>query len=251
MLQGKDVLGTAQTGTGKTAAFALPMLQKIDLSVTKPQILVLAPTRELAIQVAESFERYAAGMKGLRVATIYGGQDYQVQFRQLERGVHVVVGTPGRLTDHLRRQTLSLANITGIVLDEADEMLRMGFQEDVEQILGLIPAERQMALFSATMPDSIRHIASQYMRKPAMIDIARRAATADTIRQRYLVSLPARKADSLIRVLGAEETDGVWFSSRPAPRAIHSPTRCRMLDIEQRHSTVKSRRSSARGSLKI
>lgn len=203
MLSGRDVFGNCANRDRQNRSLCPPYAPKDRPDVGQAASPGPGSTaRELAIQVAESFERYASGMKGLRVATIYGGQDYQFSLAA-ERGVHVVVGTPGRLTDHLRRQTLSLAHITGIVLDEADEMLRMGFQEDVEQILGLIPAERQMALFSATMPDSIRQIASQYMREPAMIDIARRTATADTIRQRYLVSLPGRKSDSLIRVLGA------------------------------------------------
>ena len=166
LLAGRDVLGQAQTGTGKTAAFAFPMLQRIDLEQKVPQVLVLTPTRELAIQVAESFKRYAAGLKGLRVAAIYGGQDYQVQFRHLDRGVHVVVGTPGRVMDHMRRGSLKLDGLRVLVLDEADEMLRMGFAEDVEWVLTQAPAQRQIALFSATMPESIRRIAQRHLTEP-------------------------------------------------------------------------------------
>src|SRR5271169_3453453 len=151
LLAGRDVLGQAQTGTGKTAAFAIPMLQAIDLEQKVPQVLVLTPTRELAIQVADSFRRYAVGLKGLRVVPIYGGSDYQVQFRHLDRGVHVVVGTPGRVMDHIRRGSLKLDGLRGLVLDEADEMLRMGFAEDVEWVLTQAPAQRQIALFSATI----------------------------------------------------------------------------------------------------
>lgn len=209
LLQGRDVLGTAQTGTGKTAAFALPMLQKVDVSIAKPQIIVLAPTRELAIQVAESFEKYGAGLKGLRVAAIYGGQDYQIQFRQLERGAHIVVGTPGRITDHLQRGTLKLNSITGLVLDEADEMLRMGFAEDLELILSGMPKERQTALFSATMPDPIRRIASQHLQTPAHIHIQRKSATAETIRQRFVVATIPQKQEALKRILEVEPIDGV------------------------------------------
>ncbi|HRX78226.1 MAG TPA: DEAD/DEAH box helicase, partial [Pirellulaceae bacterium] len=156
LLEGRDVLGQAQTGTGKTAAFALPLLDRIDLFKKQTQILVLTPTRELAIQVAEAFEKYAGNMRGLRVVPIYGGQDYQVQFRQLDRGIHVVVGTPGRVMDHMRRGSLKLDDLQCLVLDEADEMLRMGFADDVEWVLTQAPAKRQMALFSATMPRPIR-----------------------------------------------------------------------------------------------
>ena len=153
---GRDVIGQAQTGTGKTAAFALPLLSKIDLKITTPQVLVLAPTRELAIQVAEAFQQYAAFLKGFHVLPIYGGQEYGVQLRQLKRGVHVVVGTPGRVMDHMRRGTLKLDKLTCLVLDEADEMLRMGFIDDVEWVLEQLPTKHQIALFSATMPAEIR-----------------------------------------------------------------------------------------------
>ena len=172
LLQGKDVLGEAQTGTGKTAAFGLPALAKIDVTLRKPQLMVLAPTRELAIQVAEAIETFAKNMKGLRVATLYGGQSYQPQFQQLERGAQVVVGTPGRLMDHLRRKSLKLDNLSFCVLDEADEMLNMGFLEDIEWILEHLPKETQMALFSATMPPQIRKVANRFLKNPEHIKVA-------------------------------------------------------------------------------
>jgi ATP-dependent RNA helicase DeaD len=209
LLEGRDVLGQAQTGTGKTAAFAIPMLQRIDLERNVPQVLVLTPTRELTIQVARSFKRYAGGLKGLRVAAIYGGQDYQVQFRQLDRGVHVVVGTPGRVMDHLRRGSLTLDGLRMLVLDEADEMLRMGFAEDVEWVLTQAPAQRQIALFSATIPESIRRIAQRHLRNPAVITIKQRTTTADTVRQRFVVVDPRQKQNVLARILEAEPIDGV------------------------------------------
>jgi ATP-dependent RNA helicase DeaD len=209
LLEGRDVLGQAQTGTGKTAAFALPLLQRIDLANKQTQVLVLTPTRELAIQVATAFERYASGLKGLRVAAIYGGQDYQIQFRQLDRGVHVIVGTPGRVMDHMRRGSLKLEGLRGLVLDEADEMLRMGFAEDVEWVLSQSPATRQTALFSATMPAAIRRIAKKHMTNPAEVTIEQQAATADTVRQRYVIAAPHQKQAALGRILEAEPIDAV------------------------------------------
>ncbi len=209
LLEGRDVLGQAQTGTGKTAAFALPLLQRIDLFKKQPQILVLTPTRELAIQVAEAFETYAKGMRGLRVVPIYGGQDYQVQFRQLHRGAHVVVGTPGRVMDHMRRGSLKLDDLQCLVLDEADEMLRMGFADDVDWVLTQAPDKRQMALFSATIPRPIRQIAQKHLKNPAEITIAQKTATADTVNQRYIVAAPHQKQAALARVLEAEPIDGV------------------------------------------
>ena len=172
LLAGKDVLGEAQTGTGKTAAFGLPALAKIDVSLKKPQLMVLAPTRELAMQVAEAIESFGKNMKGLRVATLYGGQSYQPQFQQLERGAQVVVGTPGRLMDHLRRKSLKLGSLSFCVLDEADEMLNMGFLEDIQWILDHLPETTQMALFSATMPPAIRKIANRFLKDPEHIKIA-------------------------------------------------------------------------------
>ena len=209
LLEGRDVLGQAQTGTGKTAAFAVPLLQRIDLAQVRPQVLVLTPTRELAIQVAEAFERYASGLNGLRVTAIYGGQDYHVQFRDLDRGVHVIVGTPGRVMDHMRRGSLKLDSIQALVLDEADEMLRMGFAEDVDWVLSEAPKQRQIALFSATMPDAIRRIAQTHLRNPVEITIQQGASAAETVRQRYLVVPPPQKQQALTRILEAEPTDGV------------------------------------------
>ncbi len=172
LLAGKDVLGEAQTGTGKTAAFGLPALAKIDTSIRKPQLMVLAPTRELAMQVAEAIESFGKNMKGLTVATLYGGQSYGPQFQQLERGAQVVVGTPGRLMDHLRRKSLKLADLKVCVLDEADEMLNMGFLEDIQWILDHLPETTQMCLFSATMPPAIRKIANRFLKDPEHIKIA-------------------------------------------------------------------------------
>jgi len=201
VLEGRDVIGQAQTGTGKTAAFALPLLTKINLKLTTPQILVLTPTRELAIQVAEAFQRYAAFLKGFHVLPIYGGQEYGVQLRQLKRGVHVVVGTPGRVMDHMRRGTLKLDKLTCLVLDEADEMLRMGFIDDVEWVLEQLPAQRQITLFSATMPAPIRKISKKYLNNPEQITIKSKSITADTIRQRYMLVNGRQKLEALTSIL--------------------------------------------------
>jgi ATP-dependent RNA helicase DeaD len=209
LLGGRDVIGQAPTGTGKTAAFALPLLERIDLAKKQLQVLVLTPTRELAIQVAQFFEKYAKPLSGARVVPIYGGQDYLIQFRQLNRGVHVVVGTPGRVTDHMRRGTLNLKDLQALVLDEADEMLRMGFLDEVEWILTQAPETRQMALFSATMPRPIRQIAEKHLKDPAHITIAQRTATADTVNQRYVVAAPHQKQAALTQILESETTDGV------------------------------------------
>jgi ATP-dependent RNA helicase DeaD len=201
LLAGRDLVGQAQTGTGKTAAFALPVLSKIDLSRTAPQALVLAPTRELAIQVAEAFQRYASQLKGFHVLPIYGGQSYEPQLNALRRGVHVVVGTPGRVVDHMKRGTLRLDALRTLVLDEADEMLRMGFIEDVEWILQQAPAPRQVALFSATMPTAIRRIAQNHLREPAEIQIKSKTSTATHIRQRWWLVSGTHKLDALTRIL--------------------------------------------------
>lgn len=209
IMAGRDVLGQAQTGTGKTAAFALPLLSRIDLNVPHPQVLVLAPTRELAIQVAEAFQRYASHMKGFHVLPIYGGQDYKTQLTQLKRGVHVIVGTPGRVMDHMRRGTLKLDALQALVLDEADEMLRMGFIDDVEWVLQQTPPGRQVALFSATMPDVIRRIAQQHLNDPKEVKIKVKTATADTIRQRYWEVSGLQKLDALTRILEAEPFTGM------------------------------------------
>ena len=209
VLDGRDVLGQAQTGTGKTAAFALPILSKIDLDQHDPQVLVLAPTRELAIQVAEAFQKYAHHMKGFHVLPIYGGQDYGIQLRQLTRGTHVVVGTPGRVMDHMRRGTLKLDKLKTLVLDEADEMLRMGFIDDVKWVLEQTPPTRQIALFSATMPSVIRKIAERYLNNPEQISIQGKTTTAVTIRQRYWTVSGRNKMDVLTRILEAESFDGI------------------------------------------
>jgi len=209
LLKGKDVLGQAQTGTGKTAAFALPILSRIDLKQKDPQVLVLAPTRELAIQVAEAFQRYAAHLKGFHVLPIYGGQDYTTQLRQLKRGAHVVVGTPGRVMDHMRKGTLNLDGLSHLVLDEADEMLRMGFIDDVEWILEQIPEQRQIALFSATMPTAIRKIAQQYLNEPEHVTIKVTTTSAENIRQRYWLVSGVHKLDALTRILEVETFDGM------------------------------------------
>ena len=209
LLDGKDLVGQAQTGTGKTAAFALPILNKLDLKQKDPQVLVLTPTRELAIQVAEAFQKYASHMKGFHVLPIYGGQDYRGQIRSLKRGVHVVVGTPGRVMDHMRKETLRLDNLTTLVLDEADEMLRMGFIDDVEWILEQTPDDRQTALFSATMPQQIRRIATRYLNDPAEVTIKVTTAMAETIRQRFWPVSGVHKLDALTRILEAETFDGM------------------------------------------
>src|SRR3954467_9537235 len=215
LLSNRDVLGQAQTGTGKTAAFALPILSRIDIRQTAPQALVLAPTRELAIQVAEAFQRYATHIPGFQVLPIYGGQSYGPQLSALRRGVHVVVGTPGRVIDHLEKGTLDLSKLKTLVLDEADEMLRMGFIDDVEQILQKVPATRQTALFSATMPSAIKRIAKTYLRDPSEVTVAAKTGTADNITQRYWMVSGMQKLEALTRILEAEPFDGMIIFARP------------------------------------
>jgi len=209
LLAGKDLVGQAQTGTGKTGAFALPLLSRLELGIKEPQVLVLAPTRELAIQVAEAFQVYARHMKGFHILPIYGGQSMDIQLRQLRRGVHVVVGTPGRIMDHLRRKTLKLDNLKALVLDEADEMLKMGFIDDVEWILEQTPAERQIALFSATMPDAIKRIARKHLNAPEEIKIKSQTSTATSITQRYWQVTGTHKLDALTRILEVEAFDAM------------------------------------------
>ena len=209
LLQGRDVVGQAQTGTGKTAAFALPLLNNIDPAAQGVQILVLAPTRELAIQVAEAFSKYATYLPNFHVLPIYGGQEYGGQIRALKRGVQVVVGTPGRVMDHMRKGTLNLDNLQALVLDEADEMLRMGFIDDVEWVLERTPDKRQIALFSATMPKEVRRIANQHLNDPVEITIKMKVATAETIRQRYWPVSGTNKLDALTRILEVEPFDGM------------------------------------------
>ncbi|WP_213816304.1 DEAD/DEAH box helicase [Glaciihabitans sp. dw_435] len=209
LLDGRDVVGLAQTGTGKTAAFALPILSRIDVSQKKPQALVLAPTRELALQVCEAFEKYAAHVKGVHVLPIYGGQAYGVQLSALRRGVHVVVGTPGRIMDHLEKGTLDLSELKYLVLDEADEMLKMGFAEDVETILADTPDDKQVALFSATMPAQIRRISKKYLHDPEEITVKNKTTTSANTTQRYLMVSYPQKVDALTRILEVENFEGM------------------------------------------
>lgn len=209
ILSGRDLMGQAETGSGKTAAFAWPLLSRIDMSQNRPQVLVLAPTRELAIQVTAAFEKYATGIENFRAVTIYGGQSYETQLRALNRGVQVVVGTPGRVMDHLRRKTLDLRNLKTLVLDEADEMLRMGFIDDVEWILEQLPRERQILSFSATLPPPIQRIAKNYLQNPAHIAIKSKSATADSIAQTCVFLSAREKLERLVRILETEQSDGV------------------------------------------
>jgi len=214
LMQGLDILGHAPTGTGKTAAFALPLLSRLDLNDRSVQVMALAPTRELAVQVAEAFKRYAKHIPGFNVLAIYGGQDYSGQIRQLKRGVQVVVGTPGRVMDHMRKGTLKLDRLQALVLDEADEMLRMGFVDEVEWILEQTPPERQMALFSATMPKEIQRIARRHLSDPQEVSIKAKTATAETIRQRYWLVSGLRKIEALTRLLEVEDFDGILIFVR-------------------------------------
>jgi ATP-dependent RNA helicase DeaD len=214
LLAGRDVLGQAQTGTGKTAAFALPILARIDPAQHKPQALVLAPTRELAIQVAEAFQKYASHLPGFHVLPIYGGQSYGPQLSALKRGVHVVVGTPGRVIDHLERGSLDLSQLRCLVLDEADEMLRMGFIDDVEAVLKKTPETRQVALFSATMPAQIKRIAQTYLKDPVEVAIKAQTTTAENIRQRFWMVSGINKLDALTRIMEAEPFDAMIVFAR-------------------------------------
>ncbi len=209
LMEGRDLLGQAQTGTGKTAAFALPVMSDIDLKQRDPQALVLAPTRELALQVAEAFQSYAHGMKGFHVLPLYGGTGIATQLRQLKRGAHVIVGTPGRVMDHLRRGTLSLKGLKTLVLDEADEMLNMGFIDDIEWIFEQTPADRRVALFSATMPKGIRNVARKYLDNPVEVKVACKTETVTTIEQLHCVVTPFHKMDALTRVLEVETLDAM------------------------------------------
>ncbi|MGJ4728991.1 DEAD/DEAH box helicase, partial [Luteimonas sp. SDU101] len=214
LLAGRDVLGQAQTGTGKTAAFAIPALARLDPASRKPQVLVLAPTRELAIQVAEAFQKYATHLPGFHVLPIYGGQGYGQQFSALKRGVQVIVGTPGRVIDHLERGSLDLSELRTLVLDEADEMLRMGFIDDVEAVLKKTPETRQVALFSATMPHQIKRIAQTYLKDPVEVAIKSQTTTAANIRQRVWMVSGTNKLDALTRILEAESFDAMIIFAR-------------------------------------
>ena len=214
LLNGHDVIGQAQTGTGKTAAFALPLIDRIDINTNQVQLLVLAPTRELAIQVSEAIQTYARHLKGLHVLPIYGGQSYDIQLRPLKRGVHVVVGTPGRVMDHIKKGTLKLNSLKALVLDEADEMLRMGFIDDVKWVMEKLPKERQIALFSATMPDVIRRVAEKFLNDPKIVKIKTKTATAQTISQRYWLVSGVNKLDALTRILEVETFDALLIFVR-------------------------------------
>ena len=214
LMLGRDLLGQAQTGTGKTAAFALPLLARINLEARHPQVLVLAPTRELAIQVSEAFQRYASCTPGLHVLPLYGGSDFRDQIHKLRRGVHVVVGTPGRVMDHMRQGTLNVSQLETLVLDEADEMLRMGFIDDVQWVLEQLPSEHQVVLFSATMPPEIKRICQQHLQNPAEIIIRTQKADASRIRQRHILLPHQQKLGALLRVLEAHGPGGVIIFAR-------------------------------------
>jgi ATP-dependent RNA helicase DeaD len=200
LLEGKDVLGLAQTGTGKTAAFALPILARTSAELRAPQVLVLAPTRELAMQVSEAISGFAKHLPGVKVATIYGGQDFSIQLRQIKNGAQWIVGTPGRVMDHIRRGTLKLDEISAVILDEADEMLRMGFIDDVDWILGHVPKTRQVALFSATMPRQIKEVAEKHLNNPVEVRIKSKASTSDSITQKFWMVRDADKSDAMVRI---------------------------------------------------
>ena len=229
LLEGKDVVGLAQTGTGKTAAFALPILGRIDPSRKDTQALVLAPTRELALQVAEAFATYASYVPGLNILPIYGGQNYGVQLAGLKRGAHIVVGTPGRVIDHLDKGSLKLGALEYLVLDEADEMLKMGFQEDVERILADTPEYKQVALFSATMPSAIKRISKQYMHDPIEILVKTKTVTAANTRQRWLSVSQGQKLDALTRILEVETGDGmiIFVRTKQATEELAEKLRAR------------------------
>src|SRR3954470_353761 len=225
MLSGSDLLGQASTGTGKTAAFALPVLSRIDLAQHAPQALVLTPTRELAIQVAEAFQKYASKLPGFHVLPIYGGQSYTPQLKGLKRGAHVIVGTPGRLIDHVQSGALDLSELKYLVLDEGDEMLQMGFVDDIDRIFKSTPAQKQVALFTATLPHQIRRIAQTHMRDPREITVKSRGEAAPKIRQRYRLVSGLHKLDALTRLLEAEKFDAILVFVR---------TKIETVDLAQR-----------------
>ena len=256
LLAGEHVVGLAQTGTGKTAAFALPILSRIDVRAGKPQALVLAPTRELALQVSEAFERYAAHIDGLHVLPVYGGQGYGVQLSALRRGVQIVVGTPGRIMDHLDKGTLDLSELRFVVLDEADEMLNMGFAEDVDQILAGTPEDKQVALFSATMPAQIRRMTKKHA--PEAVEISMKAATrtATNVAQRVVRVAHHRKLDALTRIIEVENFDAmiVFVRTKQATEELAERLRARGLSAaaingdvvqQQRERTIEQLRSGA------
>ena len=214
LMLGRDLVGQAQTGTGKTAAFALPLLERLDPQQRTPQVLVLTPTRELAMQVAEAFNSYAAKLSQVRVLAVYGGADFRDQIQQLRRGVQIVVGTPGRVMDHIRQGTLDVSGLRALVLDEADEMLRMGFIDDVEWVLEQLPSPRQVVLFSATMPSEIRRLSQKYLQNPAEVTIRTKGADGRRIRQRFILVQAPQKLEALERVLEAEGSEGVIIFAR-------------------------------------
>ncbi|HMH54511.1 MAG TPA: DEAD/DEAH box helicase [Candidatus Acidoferrum sp.] len=240
LLAGRDVIGQAQTGTGKTAAFALPILQQLDLALAEVQALVLTPTRELAIQVAEAIHTYGKALGAVRVLPVYGGQGMHLQVKHLRAGVHVVVGTPGRVMDHLRRETLTLEALRIVVLDEGDEMLRMGFIDDVEWILGQMRAERQTALFSATMPPAIRKIAARHLRNPETIAIETKTLTVPTVEQRYLNVSERQKLDALTRVLEVEAPEAalVFVRTKLAAAQVAERLQARGYAVEAMHGDM-------------
>lgn len=254
LLAGEDLLGQAQTGTGKTAAFALPLLARLDPAQNEPQILVLAPTRELAIQVAEAFQAYARYMPVFHVLPLYGGQSYTNQLKSLKRGSQVIVGTPGRILDHLDRGTLKLDKLRAIVLDEADEMLRMGFIDDVQTIMDATPAGRQVAMFSATMPPAIRAIAQKHLNNADEIKIASKTSTVERITQRYVMLDNNQKLDALTRVLEGEEYDAsiIFVRTKSATEEIAEKlgargyaVACLNGDMNQAHREQTIRRMKA------
>src|SRR5690349_5747037 len=229
MMAGSDVVGLAQTGTGKTAAFAIPILSKIDPANKTTQALVLAPTRELALQVAEAFSRYGAHLPQINVLRIYGGSSYGPQLAGLKRGAQVVVGTPGRVIDHLEKGTLDLSHLDYLVLDEADEMLQMGFAEDVERILADTPEYKQVALFSATMPAAIRKITTKYLHDPVEVTVEAKTATAENISQRFIQVAGPRKMDALTRILEVEPFEAmiVFVRTKQATEEVAERLRAR------------------------
>ncbi|TDZ94122.1 ATP-dependent RNA helicase DeaD [Mycobacteroides salmoniphilum] len=256
LLAGSDVVGLAQTGTGKTAAFAIPILSKIDLTSKNTQALVLAPTRELALQVAEAFGRYGAHLPRLNVLPIYGGQSYVVQLSGLKRGAHVVVGTPGRVIDHLERGTLDLSHLDYLVLDEADEMLTMGFAEDVERILADTPEYKQVALFSATMPTTIRRLTKKYLHDPVEIKVEAKTSTAENITQRFIQVAGPRKMDALTRILEVETFEAmiVFVRTKQATEEVADKLKARGfaaaaingdINQSQRERTINALKSGA------
>ncbi len=241
LLEKRDIIGQAQTGTGKTAAFSLPMLAGLDIHKKVPQVLVLAPTRELALQVAEAIESYAKHLKGFQILPVYGGQSFVPQLKALKRGVHVVVGTPGRVMDHMRRGTLNLSKLSMLVLDEADEMLRMGFIDDVEWVMEQIPTRRQIALFSATMPAPIKRVADKFLKDPEYIKIETKTTTADTINQRFWPVTGVNKLDALTRILEVEDFDAmiIFVRTKNATEELTDKLRARGFTSAPIHGDIQ------------